>query len=1211
MAETSHDLELAEQFDAICDRFERDFRGGKSVRIESVLNEVDESLRPALLRELLALELELLAKSGQAPDSQGYTERFPDHACLVDEAFQTFRSDSFRSDNPAIDKSPATLHGAAASVDTSNVKMPQKTSALAANQSLGRFEIRHELGSGAFGTVYRAYDPQLDREVAIKIPQEKALLSEDDRRRFLREARSAATLEHSNICSVHEVGTIDGRDYIVMEYIDGQPLSKMLEANSPLTEPKVVSLVGKIALVLQEAHEKGIIHRDLKSANIMINRKGEPIVMDFGLARRDTPTEAQISVSGQILGSPAYMSPEQARGESKSVGPQADVYSLGILMYEMLCGRRPFVGNVTEVLGMILHVEPESPSKHRPGLDAKIEAVCLRAISKDPRQRWVSMSEFAAALESLNDQDQLLHARSSTDRAHKSDRSKKSYATYAVIALLIALDAILSLRTPRGKVTVEVADAAQEAVRIIVKRGGEQVEVADAASGWTIRLNEGQYDLELRGGDDDVQLDRDTVTVARGKETRVRVTFKPSRLGTPARPDAVIYPGVVTNDQTGSGKSAQPTADTRSPLDAIDPTKIPAAERFDWRPQELVAVIGEHRQRHWGTVRAMALHPNGKTVVSGGGDCNLKFWDIDSQHEILSVDYPLEGRRTLGLVFSGDGKTLFSSHDDGFRIWDVSDGQAKLRQLVSTRVPGMLAITPDAKTLACMLNDISTVEIWDLSNSVPELVTRLTQVVLGSISPDGRTLAVSHYEDQTARLFDLTVSPPTHRLTLSDPEAKLLLKKKNRPFPPAFLSDGTLVTFHSDRTMRQWDVQGLKAQLLTTITGIEPMNEGSPIVVSANRILAGNGNNDPSFVVDVRDLSQPDFPKQTTLNFETDLGVGDSYLTVRVFSADGTMLVTGHANGAVRFWNVAGSQPKELSPIHPQPVVRDVTRVDGLLLPHVSAIALKSEEGERLWNLGRSIPQDWSIPGDAFQNGAPLAVTSDGKTVATALRGNVTLWDVHGSDLQKLLSFPVDDSRVDSAAFTSDGRTLAIGSADRIKLWSLTEAGPKERASVAGQKETVRYVAFTPDGAMLVSSETHGLRVWNVTESGLTECAKLGLPRLRCQTLSPDGRILVAGCDRRDDTAIHRWELEGGKVTELPVITTPTELRSLAYSPDGKTIAAGELQGGLAIYDVVLGRTLQRWKLPGEVIGLFFAPDGRHLITGNANGTAYVLRLKP
>jgi Tol biopolymer transport system component len=263
--------------------------------------------------------------------------------------------------------------------------------------TFGRYRVLKLLGRGGMGAVYLAHDPQLDRQVALKIPNLIGGNAPQVLERFLREARAAATILHPNVCPLHEIGECDGVPYLTMGYIEGRPLSAVLAAD-PQPQRQAALLVRKLALALSEAHNRGVIHRDLKPDNVMIDTRGEPIIMDFGLARRDGGDDARLTKEGSTMGTPAYMPPEQVKGHLDEIGPTCDVYSLGVILYEMLAGRPPFVGEMMAVLSQVLLQEPPPPSSFRPGIELQLEAICKRAMAKKPADRYGSMAEMAGAL---------------------------------------------------------------------------------------------------------------------------------------------------------------------------------------------------------------------------------------------------------------------------------------------------------------------------------------------------------------------------------------------------------------------------------------------------------------------------------------------------------------------------------------------------------------------------------------------------------------------------------------------------------------------------------------------------------------------------------------------------------------------------------------------------------------------------------------------
>ena len=436
-------------------------------------------------------------------------------------------------------------------------------SAPALSRDFGRYQILECLGQGAMGAVYKARDGQLDRTVALKIPKFSAEAEPGLLERFYREARSAATLSHPNICPVYDVGEYEGTHYISMGYIDGRPLSAFIKPDKPQPAHKAAAVVRKLAQALEEAHRQGIVHRDLKPDNVMIDRRGQPIIMDFGLAQQSKGNgDIRATQGGQILGTPAYMPPEQVDGDIEHIGPASDVYSLGVIFYELLTSRLPYEGSVAKVLAQIIRGLPEPPSQKQPGLDSGTEAICLKMMAADRTARYQSMAEVFKVLtdwlkgESPDAANQAISATSSqtpeeelaalfsavdadaqpiasprispSRRTTPGRKQREQVASQPVFrqpwflwslagaaAVLLLLGVLIVVRVGDQTVKIEIDDPKAQ-----VFVDGDHVTIKNL--GATIDLKPGEHNLKVRRGDIIVQTDQ--FQVLKGKNPILKIS---------------------------------------------------------------------------------------------------------------------------------------------------------------------------------------------------------------------------------------------------------------------------------------------------------------------------------------------------------------------------------------------------------------------------------------------------------------------------------------------------------------------------------------------------------------------------------------------------------------------------------------------------------------------------------------------------------------
>src|SRR5271166_5800785 len=376
-----------------CDRYEAAWREGRRPRIEDYLAEALEPERAALLlRELLALELELRSNGGERPEPQEYRERFPGHVELINRIL-----------NEAGPSTPHDQQAPTGSYQSGWEPSPtEEFFAQTFEKEIGKadwpevagYDILAELGHGGMGVVYQARQHQLKRLVALKMIRAGLQARPKDLDRFRLEAEAVARLHHANIVQIYDIGEVAGLPFVALELLEGGSLADRL-AGTPQPGRQAAELMVTLARAIHAAHLAGIVHRDLKPSNVLFDRDGIPKIVDFGLAKRLEVKEGPTQ-TGQVMGTPSYMAPEQARGQTREVGPAADVYALGAILYEMLTGRPPFKGTTAEeTLEQVRSREPAPLTSLNPQTPRDLETICLKCLRKEPERRYASARELA------------------------------------------------------------------------------------------------------------------------------------------------------------------------------------------------------------------------------------------------------------------------------------------------------------------------------------------------------------------------------------------------------------------------------------------------------------------------------------------------------------------------------------------------------------------------------------------------------------------------------------------------------------------------------------------------------------------------------------------------------------------------------------------------------------------------------------------------
>jgi WD40 repeat protein len=1017
-----------------------------------------------------------------------------------------------------------------------------------AGMRFGDYLLEKEIAHGGMGVVYRASQVNLQRTVAVKLLLLGRYSSAESVERFRREAQSAAALRHPNIVAIHEVGEHEGQQFFSMDYVDGQSLAEEVRLG-PLEARRSAQIVCSISRAIHYAHEQGVLHRDLKPSNVLLDGFGQVRITDFGLAKK-LDGSSDLTVTGQMVGTPNYLSPEQAAGKHSELGPACDVYSIGALLYELLTGRPPFLAiSLQETLLRIRDTEPVSPRALNPALDRDLETICLKCLRKEPPRRYPTALALALDLDRwLHHQPIEARPVSVPERAWLWARRRPrqslllGFALTALVALLITL-AVANIRilAAQHQTQLKADESRHRLAQLNVATGNRLISDGDWNSAllWFVEAMR----LEL----DDVrreEIDRRRIGAVLGMGPRLSQIFVHDDLLNWAEISADAT-RVVTASVDGNVR----LWDVATGRLAVAPMAHPGVMSV-WFTRQGTYVLSLSRDeslRFWdastgqpvgspcllSTPSAMAtdLSEDGHWFAITETNA-VRIFDTTTMTPVKSL--PVFDR-SFRAKFSPDGHLLAVAEMNGsIRFWDLTSDPPTNRVL---KLPGalqVLAFDPAGKRVATLFNNY-TVQVWDIDSglSVGAPMAHPTHVYSVEFRPDGRWLATACW-DGMVRLWDVETGKP----------ARSPLPHGSGVRQVHFTRDGSrLITVTWDSFIRVWNPDS--GQIVCPI------------------------------------IRQVGYEAMATL------------------ATNGTSVLVASHDAAVRLWELPPEHPARLALRHGGSVEQARFSPDGK-----SILTCSGDGTIKLWeSVTGDVIHNMFHPGDLHE----ACFSPDGRIIATGSGdGSTRLWD-RETGLQRAQTSG-QTGRIFKLQFSADGSRFATASADGTsRVWRTRDGQPV--TPLIADSGNFGVMSLNPDGTRLLTGNDDGTaRLWDGATGAQVGPAMKHAGPVRTVAISPDGRLLLTACT--DATTLPYsallWDAKtcqrvGQAMPHMDGVLTAI------FSPDGSRIATGGEDNCAQIWNGTNGERLTP-SLPhsGFVYVVSFSPDGRLLLTGSEDSTARV-----